>query len=276
VFSFLTKRNFHGNKELDRFKQLMSKRAVFEATVMQSTTGRSGIQWAVEVQEAVNLCYSLTSMTSLNDVQLLDAVRRGKWSELERLLSKYGDAIDAFKMRKHDELKSLIKWADRNNVPERQSFDAMVYKETGLPRTEDELASLRFVHIPGANLHEIPKELAVLPMVMAVCLSENKIRTIPPEIFNMPSVYRLDLEDNDIEEIPGQISQMSQLQSLDLDRNNLKSIPKSLRSMSSLKKFFVRGQKHGAGLLSPSTPLSDEEVEVLDFLSFRDDFELRT
>ena len=277
MFGLFSKRHVHGMTELHQFKKLMSERAVFEATVHQSATGMSGtpLHLTDKVQESVNLCYSITSMTSLNAMQVLEAVHRGKWSELEQLISKYSDSIDAYKKRNSESLKSIIGWADRNNVPERRPFDAKVYRETGLPRTEDALVSLRFLHIPNASLQEIPTEFAVLPMVMAVCLSGNNIRSIPSQIFSMPSVYRLDLDDNIIEELPDGVSQMKQLQTLDLDENNLNRIPRSLLSMKSLKSLLIRRQKHGVGLLSAATPLSDGEVEALNGLSVRGDFNLR-
>ena len=278
MFNLFSKRFVHGKIELDRFKELMSERAVFEATVHQSATGLSStpLNLVNKVQESVNLCYSLTSMTSLNAIQLLEAVGHGKWSQLEHLISKYSDSIDAYSKRNSEALKSIIGWADRNNVPEHRPFSAKVYRETGLPRTEVELVSLRFLHIPNASLTEIPKEFAVLPMVMAVCLSGNSIRFIPSQICSMPSVYRLDLDDNIIEEIPEEISLMKQLQTIDLDENNLNRIPKSLLSMRSLKSLLMRKQKHGVDLLSAATPLSDSEIEVLSDLSARGGFSLRT
>ena len=277
MFSIFSKRNFRGQTEFDRFKTLMSDRAVFEATLQQSATGISGMPFhlANKVQESVNLCYSLTSMTSLSDMQLLEAVHAGKWSELKQLVMKYSDSIDAYKQRNSGDLRSIIDWANRNSIPQYAPFDSTAYRATGLPRTEDELVSLRYLHIPNANLTEIPKEFAVLPMVKAVCLSGNRIKSIPLQFFEMPSVYRLDLDDNDIEEIPDEISRMKQLQQLDLDENNLKRIPRSLLSIRSLKSLMVRRQKHGLSLLSPSSPLSEDGVRALGELSFRSDFKLR-
>lgn len=265
MFNIFSKKVVHGKKEFDRFKKLVSEREVLEVLIYQTSTGSSNIPLHLtnKVQEAVNLCYSLTSMTSLNAMKLLGAVNNGQWAEIKNLILKHSEAIEFYKDKNLAILTSLIRWADKNNVPEYKQFDAKVYKETGLPRSESELVSLRFVHIPNAGLNEIPKELAALPMVIGICLSDNNIRVIPPEIFVMPSVYRLDLEENFIEEIPEGISHMKQLETLDLDRNNLMRIPESLLLMPSLKSLLVRNQKHGNGLVSPNTPLSDEEVNVL-------------
>jgi len=278
MFGFFSKPDYHGKKELDRFKELMSDHAIFEATVNQSMHGMSGAPFhlANKVQEAVNLSYSLTSMTSLNDTQIFQAVYQKKWSSLEQLVKKFSETLDSYKNKNSESLKSIIRWADRNNVPQLKPFDSKAYRQTGLPRNEDEMISLRFIHISDANLHDIPKEFSILPMVMAVCLSNNKISAIPSEICAMPSVYRLDLEGNFIEEIPEQISQMKQLQMIDLDGNNLMRIPSSLRSMKSLSSLSMRNQRHGKDLLSSSTPLSDDEVAVLSGFYGRDNFKLRT
>ncbi|HCF61140.1 MAG TPA: hypothetical protein DFS52_24475 [Myxococcales bacterium] len=278
MFRFLSRRTYHGKREFDRFKELLSERAVLEALVTQSTGGsvRMSLDMAGSIQEAINLLQSLTSMVSMDAMQILELASEKKWSAIEKPLVEFSRVFESYKSDNAPRLKALVRWADTNRLPVLEPFNSLVYKQTGFPRDEDELLSLRFLHLPGAGIESIPNEICVLPMVMGVCLSGNAIRSIPTGLCSMPSVYRLDLDDNLIEEVPGEISGMKQLQAIDLDENMIRQIPSSLRSMRSLKSLLVSNQKHGRDLLSAGTPLSEEGVSVLRALDGRYDFKLRT
>ncbi len=234
------------SEELERFKELSSVPGVIDALCTYNLGVRSvDPSIGPEVQECIHLSHTLTSRAGISSDALFEIARTGKWSAIEQRLSKHQAATAHAGLGVDAELEAIIKWADRNNLPELSSSDAGFYKTTGIPRDKRKLMSLRFLHLPSAGIRDIPAELSVLPNVQGICFDNNEIRELPESICSMSTVVMLHLENNHLESLPDNIGSMSSLTLIDLDGNNMTRFPRSLLNLRNLRKLRLSRQKHG-------------------------------
>lgn len=277
MFDFFKRRNQPEFKDtdLDRFKELTRDPRVLEALYKFDLGFRNlPLDIATEVQECIQLSYSITSRAQIISTQLFDAAKSGHWQPIHVRLSQLSQHKNTVSKIADQQLEAIIDWANQFNIPELSNIDTMFYKTTGIPRNKKDLMALRFIHVPNAGITEIPPELSILQNVQGICLSGNLIKVIPYQICEMISVTMLDLDDNLIMEIPEDIGNMIRLCQIDLDENNIKTIPNSLLKLENLTTLRLKKQKHGYSLNEIDAPLSEASQRVLARLFDKEDFRL--
>jgi Leucine-rich repeat (LRR) protein len=270
MFEFFKKKTVPGEAEYLRFKELANDRNAISAFMAVDSGMSSGVPLNLHsvVQEMVNLSYSLTSMTGLHSSDLINCAQANDWKRIEVALEKFSKAIESYKGTVESELKAIAIWADNNKIPELQKFDSGAYPVTGMPRDPQELLNLRFINIQRAGLDNLPPAIGVLPLIQAVCLSENRFKDMPLGLFNLKGLQRLDMDQNSIEIIPNEISNLLHVHTMDLDDNNINTISPRIQLCRSLKKLFLKNQKHQIKLNMQDSPLTDEMHEALAHLEY--------
>ena len=220
---------------------------------------------AFDVQEAINLSYTITSMSGISSTALVDAAKSGDYTSINNKLHRSSSALNERAVDTSRNFSRIIEWANDHNLPQLQRFDATFYKQAGVPRNVRDLNNLRFLLVSEDHgITEIPAEIAKLPLLQGLCITNNKITTIPTELYQCISLQRLDLENNDITRIDDGIDALTQVSAIDLSGNKLSHVTPDIARMASLSKLDIRNQKTPVDMmLSPDTPLSDASLQAL-------------
>lgn len=226
-----------------------------------------------KVQEAINLSYTITSMTGLNSSQLLDAAKNKDFANINDKLNHHKKQLHEFAVDNSMSFSRIIQWADDHKIPNLKDWDALFYKQCGLPRDIESLINLRFLLVmEDHGITEIPPEICKLPMLQGLCISNNQISTIPIELYKCHSLKRVDLENNLITRIEDGIHNLKNVSAIDLSGNKLSYVTPDIAKMSSLNKLDIRKQKTSIDMMRAiDTPLSDESLEALYSLDRRID-----
>eukprot|EP00053_Salpingoeca_punica_P019463 m.197057 g.197057 ORF g.197057 m.197057 type:complete len:289 (+) comp17658_c0_seq3:44-910(+) len=97
------------------------------------------------------------------------------------------------------------------------------------------------------------KDLALLPLVTRVDLSNNQITALPDNFGSLTHLVHLDLSKNQLTSLPTSFGQLSSLRHLDLCHNQLNRLPLSFAELDSLTWLDLRENPLDPGLLSPET-----------------------
>lgn len=223
------------------------------------------IDVGVKVQEAINLSYTITSMTGVNSATLVDAAKSGNFSSINEKLNNYSKKLKEFAVDNSRNFGRIIEWADDHKLPQLKNWDALFYKQAGIPRDIESLINLRFLLIMDDHgIAEIPPEISTLPMLQGLCITNNKISAIPTKLYESHSLKRIDLEDNHITRIEDGIHNLKHVNAIDLSGNKLVYVTPDIAKMPSLSKLDIRKQKtHVDMMRAIDTPLSDASLEAL-------------
>lgn len=87
-------------------------------------------------------------------------------------------------------IDAIWKWAEKYRIPEAVWVD-MLQIHIGFNRRKEHLMTLKELHIEGLFIAEIPSELAQLPQLERIFISNNPLKDIPCEILYMPSLKEI-------------------------------------------------------------------------------------
>lgn len=88
---------------------------------------------AFEVQEAINLSYTITSMAGVSSSALVDAAKSGDYTAINNKLHRSSSALNERAVDTSRNFSRIIEWANDHNLPQLQRFDATFYKQAGVP-----------------------------------------------------------------------------------------------------------------------------------------------
>lgn len=221
-----------------------------------------------KVQEGINLSYTITSMTGVSSMALVDAAKSGNFDAINDKLHRRNRALNERAVDTSRNFSRIIEWANDHNLPELQRFDATFYKQAGVPRDVRGLSNLRFLLVTEDHgITEIPTEIAKLPLLQGLCITSNKISVIPTELYQCISLQRLDLEDNQISRVDDGIHKLSDVYAIDLSGNKLTHVTPDISRMRSLTKLDIRNQRTQIDMMrAADTPLSDASLIALHSL----------
>lgn len=252
---------------IKQFRDIMEKPRCLEWFERASYGGNVGlpIDVGLDVQEAINLSYSITSLAGVPSTALIAAAKNDDYSEINEKLQRRGNQLDEHAFDSSRNFGRIIEWANDHGLPQLQRWDATFYKQAGVPRNIRELNNLRFLLVMDDHgVTEIPVELAKLPLLQGICITNNKITKIPTEIYQCPSLQRLDLEDNQIARVEDGIHALSNVYAIDLSGNRLNYVTPDIAKMQSLTKLDIRNQKTSIDIMrAADTPLSDASLSAL-------------
>lgn len=218
-----------------------------------------------EVQEAINLSYTITSMSGASSLQLIACAKKNDFSSINDMMQKTGDRLNERAVDSSRTFSKIIEWANDHKIPDLQKWDATFYKQAGIPRDIKSLNNLRFILImDDYGITEIPMEISKLPILQGLCITGNKISSIPPQIYQSPSLQRLDLEDNDIRRVDDGIHNLQNVYAIDLSGNKLEYITPDIAKMPSLKNLDIRNQRTPIDIMrAADTPLPEKSLDAL-------------
>ncbi len=270
-----TKSNSETHPLIEQFSALMESSKCLEWFENVSSGWNMGLPLdvAFDVQEAINLSYTITSMAGVSSTALVDAAKNGDYTAINNKLQRSSSALNERAVDTSRNFSRIIEWANDHNLPQLQRFDATFYKQAGVPRNVRDLNNLRFLLVTEDHgITEIPVEIAKLPLLQGLCITSNKITTIPTELYQCVSLQRLDLENNDITRIDDGIDALTHVSAIDLSGNKLSHVTPDIARMASLCKLDIRNQRTPVDMmLSPDTPLSDASLQALCDLVLRID-----
>lgn len=219
----------------------------------------------LEVQEAINLSYTITSMAGVSSLQLIACAKKNDFSSINILMQKTGNLLNERAVDSSRAFSKIIEWANDHKIPSLQKWDATFYKQAGIPRDIKSLNNLRFILImDDYGITEIPAELSKLPILQGLCITGNKISSIPEQIYQSPSLQRLDLEDNDIRRVDDGIHNLKNVYAIDLSGNKLEYITPDIAKMPSLKNLDIRNQRTPIDIMrAADTPLPEKSLDAL-------------
>ena len=273
MWPFKNKTNSNLHPLLRRFNEIMKNPRCLEwfETVDSGLTRNLPLDVASDVQEAMSLSYSITSMAAIPSTVLIRAIKKDDLKAINKRLQRISSALD--NAIDTSFLTRIIEWANDHKLPEFRPFDAVFYKERGVPRDIRQLRNLRYLLVTDDHgITEIPEEIAQLPLLQGLCLTSNKIRAIPTALYNCPSLQRLDLEDNDITRIEDGIHALRNVYGIDLSGNRLEYVTPDIARMPSLKQLYIRKQRNSIdSMLAADTPLPKASLNALHRLDERFD-----
>jgi hypothetical protein len=223
------------------------------------------IDVAFEVQKAINLSYTITSMAGVNSTVLVDAAKSGDYTAINNKMHRRSSALNERAVDTSRNFSHIIEWANDHNLPQLQSFDATFYKQAGVPRNVRDLNNLRFLLVTKDHeITEIPAEIAKLPLLQGICITNNRITAIPTELYQCISLQRLDLENNRISRVEDGIHRLADVYAIDLSGNRLTHVTPDISRMRSLKKLDICNQRTEIDMMRAiDTPLSDASLTAL-------------
>lgn len=272
-----TKKQTHSETHplIKQFQTLMEKPKNLEWFERVASGWNMGLPADVglDVQEAMNLSYTITSMAGVRSTALIAAAKSGDFSAINEKLQIRSSSINERSVDSSRNFSRIIEWANDHNLPELQAWDATFYKQSGVPRDIRSLSNLRFLLVTEDHgVTEIPTEISKLPLLQGLCITNNRITSIPTEIYQCISLQRLDLEDNHIARVEDGINALKDVYAIDLSGNELVHVTPDIARMPSLTKLDISNQRTSIDMMrSVDTPLSDASLTALHNLTRRID-----
>jgi small GTP-binding protein len=90
------------------------------------------------------------------------------------------------------------------------------------------------LNLGGAQLSELPPEIANLTNLTELDLSNNQLSTLPPEIANLTNLTKLVLEGNQLSKLPPEIANLTNLTELILSNNKFSEMPPEIANLTNL------------------------------------------
>lgn len=234
---------------------------------------RLPVDVAFEVQEAINLSFTITSAAGINSSELIAATKKDDFRTINAKMQRSSRTLTEHAVDSSRTYSRIIEWANDHKLPQLHSFDAMFYRQAGVPRDIEGLKNLRFLLVSeDYGITEIPTEISKLPFLQGICLSNNKVTSIPVKLYECKSLQRLDLENNHISRIEDGIQSLINVYAIDLSGNVLEYVTADVAKMPSLKKLNIREQRTPVDIMRAiDTPLSKASLGALHGLTFEMD-----
>lgn len=223
------------------------------------------IDVGLDVQEAINLSYTITSMSGVSSLQLISCAKKNDFSSINELMHATEQSLNERAVDSSRTFSRIIEWANDHKIPNLQKWDATFYRQAGIPRDIKSLNNLRFLLImEDCGITEIPAEISKLPVLQGICITGNRISSIPEQIYQSPSLQRLDLEDNDIRRIEHGIHALKNVYAIDLSGNKLEYVTPDIAKMPSLRDLDIRNQRTPIDIMrAADTPLPEDSLNAL-------------
>ena len=267
MWPFTTKRNEALNPLLKRFKDIMENPRCLECfeSVASGLTRNLPLDVAGNVQEAITLSNSITSIAAINANTLIRAIKSDNLGSINDRLQRSAGAVDNDALDSSRRLKRIIEWANDHKLPEFSPHDAFTYKEIGVPRDIRKLNNMRWLLVnQDHGITEIPGELAQLPLLQGICITNNRVRAIPTALYKCPTLQRVDLENNEITRIEDGIQAMRNVHAIDLSGNKLTYVTPDIAKMPNLQKLDISKQRNPIDFMrAANTPLGEESLIAL-------------
>ncbi len=113
------------------------------------------------------------------------------------------------------------------------------YKLKYLPKSVQELKSLKILQMSYNLLNEIPEEIGNLQALKEVLLYNNKLTKLPESIGKVKSLEILNINNNSLTEIPKSIGDLEFLRVLEMHNNQLKSLPVEICNLLNLEDLRI-------------------------------------
>ena len=136
-----------------------------------------------------------------------------------------GELLKGHREKNSSKFKELALWADRNNIPDLNDLNAMLYKQSGISRDPSKIQVMQFLYIPNNGLNNIPDAIDAMFFLKAICINDNNVSELPESIGNIMGIQRIDAVNNNLATLPNSIGKLNHLLSLDLDGNNISFLP---------------------------------------------------
>lgn len=260
---------------VDRFSKLTSDKRVLEwfENVSLGYPPSLPLDIGLQVKEAMDLSYTITSMVGLPSSTLIQAAKKSNFAAISDAVFKAEASLERRVKGASPEISRIIDWANKYDLPDLTSVDTMAYKETGVPRDLTRLQKLRYLFIDSNfGIEDIPEEVAHLPFLQAIGIPGNRIKSIPRKIYSCISLQRLDLEDNEITRLEDGIHNLANVHTIDLSGNKLSYITSDIAKMPSLRKLDISGQRVEIDIMrARDTPLPQASLSALYALDGRID-----
>ncbi|TDL84595.1 leucine-rich repeat domain-containing protein [Meridianimarinicoccus aquatilis] len=265
-----TKSNCETHPLIEQFSALMDNSKCLEWFENVAGGWNMGLPLdvAFDVQEAINLSYTITSMAGVSSTALVNAAKSGDYTAINKKMHRSSSALNERAADTSRNFSRIIEWANDHDLPQLQRWDATFYKQAGVPRNIRGLNNLRFLLVrEDHGITEIPAEISKLPLLQGIAITSNKITSIPTEIYQCASLQRLDLEDNHITRVEDGIHGLAHTYAIDLSGNKLVHVTPDIARMPSLTKLDIRKQKTSIDMMRAiDTPLSDASLTALHTL----------
>jgi len=251
-----------GIKKFNRLKLLLKNRDISEALISSASgINQVSIRIATDVNEAVSLVNSLSTLTGISGIELIGAITENKHENQIRLIIEGQEEIEEkdFSNSNNSWIDILIKWANDSNLDQLKTNDPSC-PCTGFPRDQKQIINLELLHLTNSNISYLPPELGKLKKLNKIFLDGNNIDTLPKELCYLPHLIRLDIDDNKLSTLPREISNLESLQILSLRNNRIVDLPIEMLKLRNLRKLDLRGQP--IHLSSRYSPLSKEGFAV--------------
>jgi len=267
---FSSEKNYYdseGLQKLSKLQQLLKRRELVEALIESAYgTTQTSILIANDVNEAVSLVNSLSNLTRISGIELIESIISNKHTEQLKKIIKEQEALEEQNFTENDDswIDILIKWANDSNLQQLKIVGEPSCPYTGFPRDRREIQALEFLHLINSNILYLPPELGMLKKLKYIYLDGNNIDVIPKELCFLPHLIRLDIDGNNITTLPREISNLTTLQILSLRNNKLEDLPIEMLQLHNLRKLDLRDQLIGLDL--KDSPLSSDGFKVLNSL----------
>lgn len=114
-------------------------------------------------------------------------------------------------------------WADYHKI-----------KSELIPRTKEELISLKILNLRDQNIEDLPPHLGKMQNLHEIYCNENKLKSIVEEVFSLKNLKYFDFSDNLISEIPSNIAELDQLTDFHISNNKIKNLPNEIIALDNL------------------------------------------
>ncbi|KAK7075215.1 hypothetical protein SK128_020054 [Halocaridina rubra] len=110
------------------------------------------------------------------------------------------------------------------------------FTETGIPRSIEEMSSLRWLRVNNTGISAVPDEIGNLQKLEHLSLKSNNIDKLYGAVTHLPCLRTLNVRHNKLKQsgVPSDLFQMEDLTTLDFSHNSLSEIPTGLEEAKSL------------------------------------------
>nr|CAB3490574.1 unnamed protein product [Digitaria exilis] len=111
---------------------------------------------------------------------------------------------------------------------------------TELPREIERLKNLETLDVSGTGVKELPREIGGLENLEILVISGTKVTELPKEIGGLTKLETLDISVTKVIELPWEIMKLQCLQNLDVSWTGMRELPKEIEKMQSLRTLDIR------------------------------------
>ncbi|XP_073406607.1 leucine-rich repeat-containing protein 69 isoform X1 [Dendrobates tinctorius] len=199
---------------------------------------------------------ALSNLTVLNlgNNQFVKVPEELKFLQSLQILHMFGNRITDIPGCVFDGLQNLICLNLNNNFIE------------SLPAEIQKLQCLEKLSINHNCLHNIPKELCVLPNLCELHLGNNQLETLPEQIGSLSNLKELRVYRNNLCSLPEGLCRLRMLKILDVAGNQIQTFPSRMHEIP-LQELYC--EENPLLVKAPVSAIQDEEILSLKELTAR-------